>query len=80
VWLRQNGRPYLYTLLPMLFVAIATVLSMLGEVQSYYAAFSERWLLAVMGTLILAFDIWVILEGFKVLLSDTSETAPQLET
>jgi carbon starvation protein len=80
IWLRKNGRPYLYTLLPMLFVAIATVVSMFGEVQSYYEAFSERWLLALMGTLILAFDVWVILEGFKMLLSDSTETVPQLET
>jgi carbon starvation protein len=80
IWLRKNGRPYLYTLLPMLFVAIATVVSMFGEVQSYYEAFSERWLLALMGTLILAFDVWVILEGFKMLLSDSTETVPELET
>jgi hypothetical protein len=64
----------------MLFVAIATVVSMFGEVQSYYEAFSERWLLALMGTLILAFDVWVILEGFKMLLSDSTETVPELET
>ena len=29
IWLRQAGRPYLYTLIPMLFVGVATVASML---------------------------------------------------
>ena len=76
VWLRKQGRPYLYTLIPMLFVAIATVLSMLGEIQGYYADFSERWLLAIMGTLILAFDVWVILEGLRLLLRDAELAAP----
>ena len=76
VWLRKQGRPYLYTLIPMLFVAIATVFSMLGEIQGYYAHFSERWLLAIMGSVILAFEVWVILEGLKLLVRDADLAAP----
>jgi carbon starvation protein len=67
VWLRQQGRPVVYTLVPMIFVGIATVASMLGEVRSYFGAFSEQWLLALMGSAILVLDIWVILEGMRVL-------------
>jgi carbon starvation protein len=73
VWLRQNGRPYVYTLVPMIFVGIATVFSMLGEVRGYFAAFSEQWLLAALGTLILALDLWVVGEGVRVLLSDRAQ-------
>ncbi len=70
VWLRQNGRPYVYTLVPMIFVGIATVFSMLGEVRGYFGAFSEQWLLAVLGTVILALDLWVIGEGVRLLFRD----------
>jgi carbon starvation protein len=75
VWLRQNGRPYVYTLAPMIFVGVATVFSMLGEVRGYFLDFSDRWLLAVMGSLILVLDVWVIFEGFRVLLTDAAERA-----
>jgi carbon starvation protein len=72
VWLRRMGRPVVYTLLPMIFVAAATVLAMLGEVRGYYESFSERWLLAVMGSLILLLDVWVVGEGLRVLLATPS--------
>jgi carbon starvation protein len=70
VWLRQQGRAYVYTLVPMIFVGVATVFSMLGEVRGYFDAFSEQWLLAVMGSLILLLDVWVIFEGLRVLARD----------
>jgi len=72
VWLRKQGRAYVYTLVPMIFVGLATVASMLGEVQGYFQAFSERWLLALMGSLILILDLWVVFEGMRVLLADTA--------
>jgi len=67
VWLRELGRPIVYTLAPMLFVGGATIIAMLGEVQSYFANFSEQWLLAGMGSLILALDLWVMFVGLKML-------------
>jgi len=76
VWLRRQGRPYAYTLIPMLFVSVATVASMLGEVRGYFAEFGDHWLLAIMGSLILALDLWVVFEGLRVLVSDRGR-APQ---
>jgi len=67
IWLRRQGRPYLYTLIPMLLVAAATVSAMLGEVRGYFTA--GNWLLGLMGTTILACDLWVILEGTRTLLA-----------
>jgi carbon starvation protein len=67
IWLRRQGKPVVYTLVPMLLVGSATVLAMLGEVRGYYAAFGDRWLLAAMGTVILAADVWVLLEGLRLL-------------
>ena len=69
VWLRRQGKPVVYTLLPMIFVGAATVVAMLGELRGYITHFSEQWLLAIMGGLILALDVWVILEGVRVLIA-----------
>jgi hypothetical protein len=54
----------------MLFVGVATVASMLSELRGYFAEFGERWLLAIMGSLILALDLWVVFEGLRILVSD----------
>jgi len=73
VWLRQQGRAYVYTLVPMVFVGIATVFSMLSEVCGYFGSFSEQWLLAIAGSIILILDVWVIGESVRVLLKDAPE-------
>ncbi|MGD2113570.1 MAG: carbon starvation protein A [Acidobacteriota bacterium] len=65
IWLRRQGKPVVYTLVPMVLVAAATVAAMLSELRSYFA--SQSWLLAVMGTIILACDVWVMMEGVRVL-------------
>jgi len=70
VWLRRQGRPHVYTLVPMLAVVAATLVAMLGELRGYYAEFTERWLLAGMGTIILAADVWVLLEGGRMLFGE----------
>ena len=70
IWLRRMGRPVVYTLVPMIFVGAVTVVAMLGEVRGYFESFSERWLLAVMGSVVLVLDVWVIGEGFRVLLAE----------
>ena len=67
VWLRRAGRPYQYTFIPMLLVGTATLVAMLGEVRGHLM--SQRWLLASMGSLILFLDVWVLLEGFRMLFS-----------
>ena len=65
VWLKRNGRPYLYTLVPMILVVAATLVAMIGELRGYFEG--EQWLLAGIGTIILACDVWVILEGLRAL-------------
>jgi carbon starvation protein len=67
VWLKKLGRPVVYTLVPMLFVGTATLLAMLGELQGYLADFSEQWLLAGIGSVILALDVWVLFAGLRML-------------
>ncbi len=62
----------------MLFVAAATIAAMLGEVVGYYGRFGEQWLLALMGSVILVCDVWIILEGIPLLFSDRTP-GPRVE-
>jgi len=66
IWLKRSGRPYLYTLIPTVAVTFVTGWAMVGNLFDYYAHFEELWLLSLSGTLILALDIWIMLEGFRV--------------
>lgn len=69
LWLQKNGRPIVYTVLPMIAVSVATLWAMTGNLMHYYAHFNELALLALSGTLILALDIWIMLEGLNLLWS-----------
>jgi carbon starvation protein len=67
VWLQKLGRPIRYTLAPMLFVGVVTAIAMFGELRGYFANFEQQWLLAGIGSLILALDFWVVAEGLRLL-------------
>jgi carbon starvation protein len=67
IWLKRNGRPYLYTLVPMVAVSLVTAWAMVGNLVDYYSQFEELWLLSISGTVILALDIWIVLEGLRTL-------------
>ena len=70
IWLQRRGRPVIYTVIPMLAVAAVTVWAMTGNLMDYYSNFDELWLLAISGTLILALDFWIMLEGIAMLVSE----------
>jgi carbon starvation protein len=65
IWLQRLGRPIVYTLAPMLLVASVTLWSMVEQLIGYFG--DGRWLLAVMGSLVMVLDIWVLLEGLRML-------------
>ena len=67
IWLKKQGRPYVYTLVPMLAVSLVTAWAMLGNLLDYYASFETLWLLSLSGTLILALDLWILFEGLRIL-------------
>jgi carbon starvation protein len=75
IWLKKLGRPYLYTLVPMVAVSALTAWAMVGNLLDYYANFEALWLLSLSGTLILALDLWILFEGFRILLNVQSESA-----
>jgi carbon starvation protein len=76
VWLQRLGRPIVYTVVPMVLVATATAWAMTGNLVQYYADFSELWLLALSGTLILALDVWIMLEGARLLIAGRRGVRP----
>lgn len=67
VWLRKQGRPVAFTLLPMWIVAGATLAAMISELAGYLTNWPQQWLLAVMGCIVLLCDLWVIFEGLRAL-------------
>lgn len=67
IWLKRQGRPYVYTLAPMLAVSAVTAWAMIGNLIDYYARFETLWLLSLSGTLILALDLWILFEGLRIL-------------
>lgn len=67
IWLKKQGRPYLFTFVPMLLVSAVTAWAMTGNLIDYYSNFEELWLLSISGTVILALDIWILAEGLSVL-------------
>ena len=77
VWLKRRGRPVAYTLVPMILIGGVTIIAMVGNVIDYFANFQELWLLAIVGSIILVLDIWVVLEGIRTLTQAEPETEAQ---
>lgn len=71
IWLKKLGRQVAYTLVPMILIGGVTVFAMAGNLIDYFANFEELWLLAIVGSIVLVLDIWVVLEGMKALSSTT---------
>jgi carbon starvation protein len=71
IWLKRQGRPTIYTFLPMLLVATTTILAMVDELGGHLGA--GNWLLVTLGGVILACNIWVLLEGLQIYRSTSSE-------
>ena len=67
IWLKRQGRPVRYTLVPMALVASVTVWAMIGNLVKYFADWQQLWLLAVNGSVILVLDIWILLVAIRLL-------------
>jgi carbon starvation protein len=75
VWLKSRGKPVAYTLVPMALVASVTIWAMVGNLVRYFGDFEQLWLLAISGSLILVFDIWILIEGCRLLMGPRREPA-----
>ena len=75
VWLKSQGKPFVYTLIPMALVSSVTLWAMAGNLVRYFGEFEQLWLLAISGSLILVFDIWILIEGLRLIVSDRPASA-----
>ncbi len=61
VWLYRTGRPWIYAGLPMLAVISVAGIAMASNLARYLE--TGNYLLATIGAVILALEVWVVLEG-----------------
>lgn len=65
VWLAKNGRKILYTLLPMIFMVVATGWAMVYNLENFFK--SGDWLLFAIGAAVVVLELWMVVEGSLVL-------------
>ena len=73
IWLKRQGRPIAYTAIPMVALSLTTAWAMTGNLQHYFADFENLWLLALSGTAVLGLDLWILLEGGRLLLARSAQ-------
>ena len=64
-WLKRNGRPFVYTLIPMIFMLFMTGWAMLINLGDFYG--KANWLLFFIGLAVFILEIWMVIESVIVL-------------
>ncbi|MBT2689864.1 carbon starvation protein A [Bacillus sp. ISL-47] len=80
IWLKRQGRNYLVTFVPMVFVFFMTVWAMIQQVVfqwSGYGSSDANMLLFILGGMILIFVFWIIVEAFSAFNKDHTPTLTQ---
>jgi carbon starvation protein len=70
IWLKRQGRNYLPTLIPMLFLLFMTLWAMIQQVVfdwSGYSGGNANILLFILGSIILVFTFWIFVEAIAAL-------------
>lgn len=75
IWLKNQGRNYMITLIPMIFVMFVTLWAMFQQVVLKWSWFGTEssTLLFVFGSIIFVFAIWIILTAFTSLTKNMKE-------
>ncbi len=68
LYLLQKGKPVIYTLLPMLFMMVTTLVAMSAKLRDFVGAWREggevgNFLLILLGGMIMALSIWLAVEA-----------------
>ncbi len=74
IWLKRQGRNYLPTLVPMLFILLVTVWAMVQQVFTQWMGHADKALLFVFGIIVLVFAVWILLEAARIFAKDGSQT------
>ena len=72
IWLRRSNINLVYTLVPMAFLLFMTLFAMVQQVFFDWSGLGEtdtNWLLLIMGSIIMAFAIWIVLTAVQVMIS-----------
>ena len=78
IWLKRQGRPTIYTVVPMVFLLSVTLWAMVRQVIFDWSGFGStdaNLLLFVLGALILGFAFWILIESVNVLRKAESVSA-----
>lgn len=70
IWLKRQGRNFLPTLLPMIFLLFMTLWAMIQQVVFEWSGLSganANLLLFTLGSIILGFTIWILIEAISAL-------------
>lgn len=72
IYLRQKGRNYLYTLLPMAFMLVVTAVAMVLDLRKYWSA--GQLLLGGIAACIFALSVWLVVEAVIRFRKDSAPT------
>ena len=62
IYLWKTGRPVIYTLIPMVFLIVMTIVAMIWN----FKAFADNPLLLILSAIILALSVWLLFEAYFV--------------
>ncbi len=90
LWLYRKGRTPVPTLIPMVFLLVMTIWAMVQQVVFDWSGLGEqdaKWLLFVLGAIILGFAVWIVLEAVRLFrrrdeleaLRDPADESPEAE-
>lgn len=65
VYLAKKKKPTIYTLIPMVFMMVMTAWGMVHNIINFYE--SSKWLIFVIGIIIMILEVWMIIEAITVL-------------
>jgi carbon starvation protein len=73
IWLKRQGRPLIYTLVPMIFLLAMSLWAMAKQVIFQWLGLGEQdtnLLLFCLGAIIMGFAIWILIEAVSLLLKE----------
>ncbi len=80
IWLKKQGRNYLYTLIPMIFLLFMTIWAMTSQVFfQWMSGPNSNLLLFMFGAIILGFAIWILIEAISSFLKNNADLDAELE-
>jgi carbon starvation protein len=65
VYLYKKGKPIIYTLIPMILIALISTATLILNIKDYI--YTQNWLLLFLGIVILALELWLISEGLLII-------------